>query len=92
MDMRYRARITEPAAQLFVGLENWREGERVFDAHLALRREPIGHRALARHLLLDPFVTLRVISLIMWQALKLWVKRAPFFPHPDQSAKPTNTG
>jgi DUF1365 family protein len=90
MDMRYRARITAPAAQLFVGLENWREGQRVLDAHLALMREPIGHLALARHLLLDPIVTVRVIALIMWQALKLWVRRAPFFPHPEQATKPTN--
>jgi DUF1365 family protein len=83
MDMRYRARITKPETQLFVGLENWRENQRVFDAHLALKREPIGHAALARHLLLDPFITMRVLALILWQALKLWIKRAPIFDHPE---------
>lgn len=82
MDMRYRARLTEPAEKLFVGIENWREGQKVFDAHLALDREPIAHGALARHLARDPLVTGRVISLILWQALKLWIRRAPFHPHP----------
>jgi hypothetical protein len=81
MDMRYRARLTAPGERLYVGIENWREGHRVFDAQLALRREPLAHGTLARHLALDPLVTARVISLIMWQALKLWVKRAPFHPH-----------
>jgi hypothetical protein len=81
MDMRYRARLTAPGERLYVGIENWREGRRVFDAQLALRREPLAHGTLARHLALDPLVTARVISLIMWQALKLWVKRAPFHPH-----------
>ncbi len=78
MDMHYRSRLTPPGEQLFVGIENWREGGRVFDAHLALKREPITHAALARQLLTDPLVTVRVIALIMWQALKLWAKRAPY--------------
>lgn len=87
MDMQYRCRITPPAEQLFVGMENWREGRKVFDAHLALEREPLTHAALARHLLVDPFVTARVISLILWQALKLWAKRVPYIPHPEAGEK-----
>ncbi|MFM8718069.1 MAG: DUF1365 family protein, partial [Chthoniobacterales bacterium] len=26
-----------------------------------------------------PFITLKVIGLIHWQAFRLWLKRAPFF-------------
>jgi DUF1365 family protein len=81
MDMTYRSRLTLPRERLFVGLENWREGGKVFDAHLALDRRPITHAGMARQLALDPLVTARVIALIMWQALKLWAKRAPFYGH-----------
>lgn len=79
MDIDYRSRLTPPGEKLFVGIENWRQGTRVFDAHLALERKPITHGAMARQLAADPLVTARVIALIMWQALKLWVKRAPFY-------------
>jgi DUF1365 family protein len=82
MDMRYRSSLTAPGEKLFVGIENWRQGSKVFDAHMALEREPITHRALARHLAMDPLVTARVILLIMWQAFRLWIKRAPYHAHP----------
>jgi hypothetical protein len=92
MDMRYRSRLTEPGERLFVGIENWRGDERVFDAHLALEREPITHGAMARHLALDPLVTGRVIGLIMWQSLKLWAKRAPYHPrHAQVSGRSATT-
>jgi DUF1365 family protein len=91
MDMRYRSRLTPPGEKLFVGIENWREGRRVFDAHLALDREPITHANLARHLAIDPLATGRVIMLIMWQALKLWIKRTPYHSKPDASTRPGST-
>lgn len=91
MDINYRARLTPPGEKLFVGIENWRAGERVFDAHLVLDREPITHAGMARHLAFDPLVTTRVILLIMWQALKLWAKRTPYYAHQDsdRSGRPT---
>ena len=57
-----------------------------FDATLVLKREPITHASLARALASFPLVTLKVSSLIYWQALRLWLKRTPFFTHPDKVA------
>jgi hypothetical protein len=91
MDMRYRCRVSEPAQILRVAIENWRDGERVFDAHLVLNREPITHRSMARQLAMDPLVTARVMSLIMWQAWKLWRKNAPVYTHQQQSAEVSST-
>ena len=36
-------------------------------------------RALAR----QPFLTLGIVARILWQALKLWIKRVPFFHKPE---------
>lgn len=85
MDMRYRCQISEPAEKLQVGIENWRASEKSFDAHLVLEREPITHRAMARHLALDPLITLRVMGLILWQAWRLWRKKAPVYTHSQQA-------
>ncbi|MEO8444903.1 MAG: DUF1365 domain-containing protein [Gammaproteobacteria bacterium] len=81
MDMEYRCRLAPPGPRLALALENWRRGARAFDAHLDFRRVPVTSRSLARVLATDPLVTLRVTSLIHWQALRLWRKRAPVYDH-----------
>jgi DUF1365 family protein len=87
MDMRYRCRLTEPGERLLVAIENWQSGHKVFDAHLDLQREPLTHRSLALRLTLDPVITARVMALIMWQAIRLARKRAPFFSHPANDSR-----
>jgi DUF1365 family protein len=43
------------------------------------RRAELSDARLAWLTLKYPLLTLRVIGLIHWQALKLWLKRMPFF-------------
>ena len=58
-------------------------GAKVFDATLSLRREPLGRAALARLLLWRfPLMTLRIAGAIYFEALRLFLKRAPFYSHP----------
>ena len=71
-----------PADTLQVHMENWRDGAAQFDATLTLRRQPITHGSLTRALLGFPLVTVKVSAMIYWQALRLLIKRTPFFAHP----------
>jgi len=87
MDMHYDWRFSAPGNTLDVHTENWRAGQAQFDATLHLKRREIGSATLARALLSVPWVTLKVATLIYWQALKLLVKRAPFYTHPDKVRK-----
>jgi uncharacterized protein len=82
MDMRYDWRLSTPAAHLLVHMENWRDAQCQFDATMTLQREEISSASLARALARHPLLTTKVSVSIYWQALRLWLKRTPFFSHP----------
>jgi DUF1365 family protein len=86
MDVDYDWRFTPPGRRLLVHMEDRRAGARLFDATLTLRRREISGGALALVLARYPLGPLRVLAAIYWQALRLWLKRAPFHTHPSQPA------
>lgn len=87
MDTDYRWVFTAPSETLAVHMENRRAGAKYFDATLALRRTEITRSAMLRVLVQYPLMTTKVIAAIYWQALKLWMKRCPYYPHPHAHAE-----
>ena len=85
MDMDYVWRTTLPTARLTVHIENVRAKERLFDATLELERREISSARLAWALARFPLMTVWVAGWIHWEALRLWLKRMPFHPHPRRN-------
>jgi uncharacterized protein len=82
MDVDYRWQLTPPGQRLVLHTENWRNGERYFDATLVMTRTPIETGSLARVLIRYPLMTGQVMVNIYWQAFWLWWKKVPYVPHP----------
>ena len=78
MDHRYRWRVTEPGERLVVHIDSLRGDKKAFDATLTLRRRELDARALRRF-------TVPTLARIYLQALRLKLKGAPYFPHPERS-------
>lgn len=91
MDMEYRCRLTEPGEGLYLSLDNYKAGKKIFGSQLALERREMNSRNLAAALATDPLITLRVMALIHWQAARLWLKRARYYDHPGKAAVPGKT-
>jgi DUF1365 family protein len=86
MDMQYEWDFSEPKRRLFVHMQNFDHGARIFEATLALQERPVSSRALLGVLAAFPLMTVKVIAAIHWQALRLWLKRTPVFDHPGGAA------
>ena len=87
MDMQYGWCFTQPGERLSVHMATTRDDERVFEASLTLDREEISGKSLASVLTRFPFMTLKVMAAIHWEALKLWIKRCPIYVHPEKRRK-----
>lgn len=87
MQHTYDWRLTEPRERLSVHISSTpRGGEQpVFDATLALRRREITARELSRVLLRDPLPTLRASAHIYAHALRLRLRGARWYAHPDRA-------
>jgi len=84
-DVDFDFQLTLPDDKLNLRIDDYRNGERIFIATLTgEKRELTGFRLLW-YALRFPFITLRIIGLIHWNAMKLWFKKIPYHKKGDNS-------
>jgi len=94
MEMRYLWTFGTPGDRLSVymrsdaGDESESRGRKAFEASLELSRKPWTGWNLAAALSAYPFMTAKVSGAIYWQAFRLFLKRTPFYSHPDKRSAP----
>lgn len=86
MGGEYEWRISEPADTLQVQIESRESARAVFEATLSLERRELSPSLLRRLLLRYPAASLAVVGRIYLQALRLKLKGARHFPHPERAA------
>jgi DUF1365 family protein len=86
MDQTYGFRASEPGERLSVHVESHPDAERggkSFDATLNLRRRELSRSLLTGLLARYPAMSLQVVAKIYAQSLRLKLKGARYFPHPE---------
>jgi DUF1365 family protein len=84
MDLEYDFILTPPGENLVAHMNTLRTGRSFFDATLKLERKPWTAENLRAALVRHPWMTAKVIGAIHWEALRLFLKGAPVFTHPDR--------
>ncbi|MEM7253530.1 MAG: DUF1365 domain-containing protein, partial [Pseudomonadota bacterium] len=87
MSDRYEWTFWSPTDSLAVGMSSHTADGRSFQASLNLSATPISGRSLARVLSAYPFMTFKVIGAIYFEAMRLKLKRVPFYPHPKHQTQ-----
>ncbi|MEK6806266.1 MAG: DUF1365 domain-containing protein [Pseudomonadota bacterium] len=79
---RYRFTIAEPGERLRAAIHETREGVPMLDATLAGERRELSDAAIVGQVLRMPWLMLKVMAGIHWEALKIWLRGAKFYPKP----------
>jgi hypothetical protein len=83
MEGHYEFRLDRPADRLNVLIRQYTPEGLMLVASQTGRGRVLDDRALLRALARTPLMTFKVMVAIHWQALKIWLRGAPFFPKPE---------
>jgi DUF1365 family protein len=88
MSVDYLWRLSEPRETISASIANL-EGERkIFAAGMTLKRHALSRARLRWILARYPWITMKIMVAIYWQAIRLWWKRCPTYQHPAKRPQP----
>ena len=84
MDHMYDWVFSSPKDKLNVFMKNFKDGKHVFDANLSMDRTEMTKKNLLKSVFRFPFMTIKVVFWIHFQAFILWLRGATFYTHPSK--------
>jgi uncharacterized protein len=82
MDCSYHFRFSPPSQNLNFAIHQFLRNEKILTATWTGQFQDINDQNLFKNFLTHPLLTLKIITAIHWQALKLWIKGAKYIPVP----------
>jgi DUF1365 family protein len=92
MECDYGFRLTPPGHSMALHIRQSDKDGEILIATMAGERRAFTGRVLAQSLIRYPLMALKVVGAIHWHALRLWLKRVPFFPKPDAPSDSVTLG
>jgi len=83
-DMHYRMLYSLPGERIGVKMENIENDKKIFDVSMLMHKRSITAMRLFWLGLKYPVYSFKVFAGIYFQALKLYLKKVPYHPHPDR--------
>ncbi len=86
VDVAFDFKLRSPGERLSIQIDDYIGAARTLTSTLTGPRQPLTDGRLAWFTLKYPFITLKVIGLIHWHALRLWLKNVPWFAKSARAA------
>ncbi len=77
-DVEFDFQLALPTDKLNIRIDDYKEGRRFFIATLTGVKKKLTQFQLIWYAIRFPFITVKVITLIHWQAMLLWLKKIPY--------------
>jgi DUF1365 family protein len=77
-DTNFDFNLDIPDQKLSIRIDDYKDNERFFISTLTGVKKKLSSWNLLKYSIRFPFLTLRIIALIHWNALLLWLKKLPY--------------
>ncbi|MBX2848111.1 MAG: DUF1365 domain-containing protein [Acidiferrobacterales bacterium] len=85
MKLNYQWKFKLSDDKIVINMNLFDKSKSIFNASMTLKEQALNSKNATLLALKYPLISISVLFNIYWQALRLWIKRVPFYSHPRKS-------